>query len=515
MRLEETTRRANGSWPLSLRGVEYERATEREREQMTVSKGKGTGLAMKLGNADGAKVPSGGNAGGQTFTIHRDREGMTSDLTRIREKVRKEPKTCFTSIYHFVTDLSNLHISYAELEPGASPGVDRVSWEEYGADLDKNLKDLAERLARLEYQPKPARRAYIPKPGSDKKRPLGIPSIEDKVVQKAVARVLEQIYEEEFLECSYGYRPRRSCHKALDDLGRTIQQKKVNYVVEADIKGFFDHVNHEWLMKFLKVRIGDKRLLRLIWRMLRGGVLEDGLTKASDEGTPQGGNLSPLLSNIYLHYALDLWFERRFRKQCQGEAYFFRYADDFLACFQHRDEAEKFHQELIERLGKFHLEVEPTKTKLLAFGRFARENAKRRGQKPEEFDFLGFTHYCGLTKYGHFKVKRRTSKKKFRAKLKEIKGWIRKARSKYKTDALLNRAKSRLVGYLNYYAITDNAGRCQSFRRQFERLLFKWLNRRSQKNSYTWKQFHDALVWVGWPSVRILHALNPSRRPST
>ena len=481
---------------------------------MTDSKGKGAGLAEKLGNTDRAKAPSGGNAGGQTFTTHRGREGMTSDLTRIREKVRKEPKTCFTSIYHFVTDLSNLHISYAEIEPGASPGVDRVTWEEYGEDLDKNLKDLAERLARLGYQPKPARRSYIPKPGSDKKRPLGIPCTEDKVVQKAVARVLEQMYEEDFLECSYGYRPRRGCHEALDDLGRTIQQKKVNYVVEADIKGFFDHVNHEWLLRFLKVRVGDERLLRLIGRMLKGGVMENGLTRASEEGTPQGGNLSPLLSNIYLHYALDLWFDRRFRKQCRGEAYYFRYADDFLACFQHQDDAERFHRELKERLGKFHLEVEPTKTKLLAFGRFARENAKRKGQKPETFDFLGFTHYCGLTRYGHFKVKRRTSKKKFRAKLKEVKGWIQQARSKFKTEGLLNRAKSRLVGHLNYYAITDNARGCQTFRRQFERLLCKWLNRRSQKHSYTWTQFHDALAWVGWPSVRIIHQLNPCRRPS-
>lgn len=437
---------------------------------------------------------------------------MARDLTRIREKAGKEPKTCFTSIYHFVSDLGNLHTSYVEIEPGAAPGIDGVTKEAYGEDLNQRLTDLTERLGRLGYRPKPVRRTYIPKPGSDKKRPLGIPCTEDKIVQRAVAQVLEQIYEEDFLNCSYGYRPRRSCHEALRDLGRTIQQKKVNYVVEADIKGFYDHVNHKWMMKFLGVRVGDKRLLRLIWRMLRGGVMEDGLTKASEEGTPQGGSLSPLLSNVYLHYALDLWFERRFRKQCRGEAYFFRFADDFLACFQIKEDAERFLQELKERLGKFHLEVEPTKTKLLAFGRYARRDAQSRGRKPEEFDFLGFTHSCGLTRQGQFKVTRRTSDKKFRAKLKAAKAWLKRVRIEMKSGAVLKRAKAGLVGHLNYYAITDNARKCDSFRRQIMLLLFKWLNRRSQRRSYTWAQFYSALAWVGWPSVRIIHKLDPYQR---
>jgi len=437
---------------------------------------------------------------------------MARDLTRIREKAHKEPKTCFTSIYHFVTDVANLYASYAEIEPGAAPGIDGVTKEQYGADLGEKLTDLAGRLGRLGYRPKPVRRIYIPKPGSDKKRPLGIPCTEDKIVQRAVARVLEQIYEEDFENSSYGYRPGRSCHDALGQLGRTIQQKAVNYVVEADIKGFFDQVNHEWMMKFLGVRVGDKRLLRLIWRMLRGGVMEDGLTKASEEGTPQGGSLSPLLSNVYLHYALDLWFERCFRKQCRGEAYYFRFADDFLACFQFKEDAVRFLQELKERLGKFHLEVEPTKTKLLAFGRFARRDAQRRGQKPEEFDFLGFTHYCGLTRKGQFKVKRRTSDKKFRAKLKVAKAWLKRVRSEMKSGGVLKRAKAGLVGHFNYYAITDNARKCDSFRRQVMLLLFKWLNRRSQRRSYTWAQFYSALAWVEWPSVRIVHKLDPFQR---
>jgi len=436
---------------------------------------------------------------------------MERDLTWVREKASKEPQTRFTSIYHFVTDEGNLHASYRDLEPGKAPGVDGVTKEEYGKDLGKKITDLSGRLARMGYRPKPVRRAYIPKPGSEKKRPLGIPCTEDKLVQRAVTRVLEQIYEEEFLDCSYGYRPGRTGHQALDELGRTIQRKKVSYVVEADIRGFFDHVNHEWLLKFLEVRIGDKRVLRLIWRMLRGGVMEDGQTHASEEGTPQGGSLSPLLSNVYLHYALDLWFERSFRKQCRGEAYYFRFADDFLACFQYREDAARFYAALPERLGKFHLEVEPTKTKLLEFGRFAQGNAERAGKQPATFEFLGFTHYCGLTRQGSFKVKRRTSKKKFRAKLKEWKAWLRESRGLVKAGALLRTAKAKLRGHLNYYAITDNLPMCDSFKRQVTRLLFKWLNRRSQRRSYNWGRFNDALAWVGWPSVRIGHRLDPFR----
>jgi len=436
---------------------------------------------------------------------------MGSDLTRIGDKARKEPKTCFTSIYHYVTEPWRLVACYWDTEPGKAPGVDGVTKEEYGENLENHIKDLAGRLERMGYVSKPVRRSYLPKAGSKKRRPLGIPCFEDRVVQRTVAQVLEQIYEADFLECSYGYRRMYSCHKALGALGRTIQRKKVSYVVEADIKGFFDHVNHKWLMKFLRVRIGDKRILRLIWRMLKGGIMEDGLVRASDEGTPQGGNLSPLLSNVYLHYTLDLWFERRFRRQCRGEAYLFRYADDFLACFQYREDAERYLKELKERLRKFQLELEPSKTKLMEFGRFALENAKRKGKKPETFDFLGFTHYCALTRYGNFKVKRRTSKKKFRAKLKETKVWLMRARSQLKAGSLLLRAKYKLVGYLNYYAITDNGPMCDSFRSQLALLLYKWLNRRSQRRSYSRREFLSALAWVEWPSVRIVHNLDPFR----
>jgi len=324
--------------------------------------------------------------------------------------------------------------------------------------------------------------------------------------------VLEQIYEADFLESSYGYRPERTQHQALDQLGRTIQQCPVNYIVEADIKGFYDHVNQEWLLKFLEHRIGDERVLRLIVRMLKSGIMEDGLARASDEGVPQGGNLSPLLSNVYLHYALDLWFERRFKRTCRGDAYYFRYADDFLACFQYREDAERFRAELAVRLAQFHLELEPSKTRLLEFGRFAKDSAQGRGQRPETFDFLGFTHYCGHTRQGHFKVKRKTSTKKYRAKLKETKEWLQRERSRIKKGELLRQAKLKLAGHLNYYAITDNSAMCYSFRYQVTRLLYKWLNRQSQRRSYNWERFNDALAWVGWPSAKIVHQLNPFRR---
>jgi group II intron reverse transcriptase/maturase len=274
-----------------------------------------------------------------------------TELSRIGERACKEPGLVFTSLYHHICDVDNLRACYGKLDAKKATGVDGVTKEEYGRNLEENLRDLAARLKRMGYRPGPKRRSYIPKSGSEKGRPLGISNLEDKIVEEAVKRTLEPIYEAVFEDSSHGYRPGRSQHKCLDALGRTIQQKKVNHVVEADIKSFFDRVNHEWMIKFLRHRIGDERVIRLIIRMLKSGIMEEGLVRASEMGTPQGSILSPLLSNIYLHYVLDLWFSRRFIKQCRGEAYYFRFADDFLACFQYKSDAVGFRQRLADRFS--------------------------------------------------------------------------------------------------------------------------------------------------------------------
>ena len=418
----------------------------------------------------------------------------------------------FTSLYHHIGDVDNLRACYDALDANKATGVDGVTKGEYGKNLEENLRDVSGRLKRMGYRPGPKRRSYIPKPGSEKGRPLGISNLEDKIVEEAARRTLEPIYEAVFEDSSYAYRPGRNQHECLDALGRTIQQKKVNHVVEADIKSFFDKVNHEWMIKFLRHRIGDERVIRLIIRMLKSGIMEDGLVRATEEGTPQGSILSPLLSNIYLHYALDLWFSRRVRKQSRGEAYYFRFADDFLACFQYRDDAENFRLRLEDRVEGFGLQLAEEKTRCIEFGRFAREDAYKRGEKPKEFTFLGFKHYCGKTKEGYFKVKRRTSRKKLGQSLRKFTDWAKKARHVLKKGEMLRQARSRVVGHLNYYAITDNRERCSYYVYRATRILFKWLNRKSQRKAYTWESFIQALAWVGWPEPRVRKDLNPCRR---
>lgn len=437
---------------------------------------------------------------------------MATDLTRIGEKARKEPGLVFTSLYHHIYDVDNLRACYGTLDAKKATGVDGVTKEEYGINLEENLRDLSGRLRRMGYRPGPKRRSYIPKPGSEKGRPLGISNLEDKIVEEATKRTMEPIYEAVFEDSSHGYRPGRNQHKCLDVLGRTIQQKKVNHVVEADIKSFFDKVNHEWMIKFLRHRIGDERVIRLIIRMLKSGIMEEGLTRATEEGTPQGSILSPLLSNIYLHYVLDLWFSRRVSRQSRGEAYYFRFADDFLACFQYKGDAVSFQIRLKDRLEGFGLKLAEEKTHCIEFGRFAREDAQKRGEKPKDFTFLGFTHYCGKTKEGYFKVKRRTSRNRLGQSLRNFTDWAKKARHVLKKGEMLRQARTRVSGHLNYYAITDNLERSSYYVYRATRILFKWLNRKSQRKAYTWESFNQALAWVGWPKPRVRKDLNPCRR---
>ena len=438
----------------------------------------------------------------ETSAVHRSGEPVETKLHRIAEKARKEPGFKFTSLYHLMNE-ELLRGCFKRLRKDAAAGIDKMTKDIYAENLDANLSELIERLQRMAYIPQPVRRKYIPKPGSTKQRPLGIPCFEDKLVQAGLVRVMESVYEQDFVEDSYGFRPSRSCHDALKALSETVENRPINHIVEADIKGFFDNVNQEWLMKFLEHRIGDKRIQRMVKRFLKAGVEEDGSVTVSDEGTPQGGVISPLLANVYLHYALDLWFERVYRKNCTGFARLIRYADDFVVCFQHKTDAVRFREELGKRLGKFGLEVEPTKTKVMEFGRFAVQNAKRRGGRAETFDFLGLTHYCSTTKDGkRFRMKRVTARKKFIAKLKAFKEWLKEART-LKTSELWEIAKSKLRGHFNYYGVTDNSHGIVRYWHEVKKLLFKWLNRRGKRNCITWEKFNEMLKRFPLPKPRI------------
>ena len=438
----------------------------------------------------------------ETSAVLRSGEPVVTKLHRIAEKARKEPGFKFTSLYHLMNE-ELLRGCFKRLRKDAAAGIDKMTKDMYAEDLGANLSDLIGRLHRMAYKPQPVRRKYIPKPGSTKQRSLGIPSFEDKLVQAGLVRILESVYEQDFIEDSYGFRPSRSCHNALRALSETVENNPANHIVEADIKGFFDNVNQERLMKSLAHRIEDKGIQRMVKRFLRAGVVKDGSVTVSDDGTPQGGVISPLLANIYLHYALDLWFEKVYRKSCMGYARIIRYADDFVVCFQYKPDAERFREELGKRLGKFGLEVEPTKTKVMEFGRFAVQNAKRRGARAETFDFLGLTHYCGTKKDGKgFRMKRVTARKKFTAKLKIFKEWLKKART-MKTKELWEIVKAKLRGHYNYYGVTDNLRGIVRFEWEVKKLLFKWLNRRGKRNCLDWERFNEMLKRFPLPKPRI------------
>jgi len=422
-------------------------------------------------------------------------KNIINELLGIRfniEKARFDGKV--QNLASYINE-TTLLASHKIMDGKKAKGIDGVAKEDYSINLEANVEHLVKRMKNGSYKPEPIRRVYIPKDGSNKMRPLGISCYEDKLVESVIAQILTMVYEPKFYNESFGFRPNRSCHQAVREIIENVQYRKVNYIVEADIRSFFDNVDHEWLLKFLEHDIADKNFIGIIRKFLKVGIMEDGNYLESEQGTPQGNGASPVLANIYLHYVLDMWFDVKVKRQCQGEAYLIRYCDDFVCCFQNKWEAEEFYLRLIERFRKFGLELALEKTKILEFGRFAKHNRAKRGLgKPETFDFLGFTFYCSENgKKEFFRCKVKTSKKKFRSKVKTMKEWIKDNRIMPVSD-LIKKINQKLRGHYQYYAVTDNTRGVKSYQHAVKWLLFKWLNKRSQRRSYTLDTFYNGLL---------------------
>lgn len=445
-----------------------------------------------------------GNSRQQNASRTPRRSDAPSALERVRQAARRDRKMRFTALLHHVYDVARLRAAFFALKKDAAPGVDGETWRHYEQALESNLHDLSERLQRGAYRAKPVRRAYIPK-ADGRQRPLGVPALEDKIVQRAVVDVMNAIYETDFLGFSYGFRPGRSQHHALDALYAGLLTKKVNWVLDVDIRAFFDTIDHGWLIRFLEHRLADRRLVRLIQKWLNAGVLEDGQRTRVEEGTPQGGSVSPLLSNVYLHYVFDLWVQVWRQKRAQGDIIVVRFADDIVLGFQVQSDAERFRAELTERFRKFHLELHPEKTRLLEFGRYAVDNRRGRGLgKPETFNFLGFTHICGKTRgKGRFTVLRQTIRKRLQAKLHEVKSELRRRmhRPIREQGAWL---RSVVGGHVRYYGVPMNSPALRTFRTQVGRLWLRTLRRRGQRHPPTWARMQRHIArWL--PLARVCH----------
>jgi RNA-directed DNA polymerase len=428
--------------------------------------------------------------------------GVSHALDRVRQVAVRDKEARFTALLHHVT-VDRLHAAYRGINPKAAPGVDRVMWETYGQDLQANLQDLHQRVQAGQYRASPSRRVYVPK-ADGRQRPLGIATLEDKIVQRAVAEVLNAVYEVDFRGFSYGFRPGRNPHQALDALAVGVTQKKVNWVLDADIRDFFGQLDRVWLRRFLEHRIADERVLRLIDKWLAAGVIEDGEWTQSEVGSPQGASVSPLLANVYLHYVFDLWADWWRRRHAHGDVIIVRWADDFIVGFEHRDDAERFLAELRERFAEFGLELHPDKTRLIEFGRHAARNRAARGDgKPETFDFLGFTHICATSKTGRFWLKRITIKKRMRTKLKALN--IELKRRRHLPIPMQGAWLASVVrGHQAYYAVPGNYEAVNEFRTQVARNWHKALRRRSQRTRLTWTRMNRIVTrWL--PRTRIVH----------
>ncbi|MCD4808833.1 MAG: group II intron reverse transcriptase/maturase [Methanosarcinales archaeon] len=420
-------------------------------------------------------------------------------------KAEEDPECKFTSLVHLLTE-DFLKECFRELKRRKSPGIDGVTVNEYEEQLDENLASLVAKLKGKQYNPQPVLRVYIPKPNGDK-RPLGIPTVEDKIVQMALKKILEAIFEQDFIDTSYGFRPNRSCHDALEEIDKIIMTGPVNFVVDMDISKFFDTVDHKQLMECLRHRVVDSNLLQLISRFLKSGIMEEGVYCETDQGTPQGGVLSPVLANVYLHYALDLWFETEVIPQLTGYAQLVRYADDFVVCFEKEEEARAFGVALRKRMGKFGLMVSEEKSKIIEFGHCACQKARKYGMKCETFDFLGFTHFCDKTRKGKFKLGRKTSRKKFTQKMTDMNIWLKSIRNLVELEKWWKVLGIKLLGHYRYYGMSGNIRWLQNFYYHTVKLAFKWINRRSQRKSYNWDQFNRFIQFNPLPKPKIYHSL--------
>ena len=425
-------------------------------------------------------------------------------LSLISGHARRDSGFQFTSLAHLL-NVEYLRDCYESLNRNRAVGIDNVSWEEYGRKLDENLERLVSRLKRKKYKPIPARRVYIPKSRAEK-RPLGISALENKIVERGITWILESIYEQDFLNCSYGFRPKRSSHQALKELNDFIMFQPVNHIVEADIKGFFDNVSHEKLLDFIHIRVKDTTLLNLIKKFLKAGYVDDGILVRSDMGTPQGSILSPILANIFLHYVLDTWFEKTVKSHVRGYSEIVRYADDFVCVVRYADDARRIERGLKNRFNKYGLEIHPTKSRKINFGRFERENAKSQSRRANTFDFLGFTHYCDRSRKGNFKVGRKTSRKKYTAKCRAMNEWLKAIRNQFKTKEWWKILKAKLQGHYQYYGVSENYDSIVRFYKVTVRLVWKWMNRRSQKRKMNWDRFTKYLEHYPLPKPKIMHS---------
>ena len=416
---------------------------------------------------------------------------METKLERISQLSSENPNMVFTSVGHLINK-ELLMECHKDMDGKKGTGIDGVTKEDYGVKLEENLENLVKQLKQRAYKPKPARRVEIPKENG-KTRPLSIYCYEDKLVQEALRKMLEAVFEPHFYDEMMGFRPGRNCHKALKKLNTMLEKEKTNWVLDADIKGFFDHLDHEWIVKFIESRIKDPNIIRTVRRMLKAGIMKEFQYEDTEEGSGQGSVCSPVIANIYMHYVLVWWFKEKMEPVMKGYAGLVVYADDFVACFQYKSDAEIFYKHLKSRMIHFGLELEESKTRLIEFGRFAENNRKDRGEgRPETFTILGFTHYCSHGKTGRFRVKRKTSRKKLAKKSREINALIRDMRFQH-INYIVKKLNEILVGYYHYYGITDNSKSLKSFYNIVRFRLFYWLNRRSQRRSYTKEGYKELL----------------------